>query len=327
MGAHEELTVQAGDARLAGTVTLPDAAPPPDRGGRFPSVLLLPSWLPRDRDGGYDRRSHPTWFAPATPAQPGLLARLAAALANRGVASLRCDPRGCGASEGTWEAVDLFTRIDDARDMVAAMRSHGRMDLRRMGIVGHGEGAALAVSVAISDPAIGALTLVGAGARSYRDLLRRAVGARARAPAASPHAIVQAIDRWSEEIIEQAERRESATTVWLTRNDTVRLALAGVEQAMHTPTRALVTMLHRSVTLVHGELDTWSHPDESELLAESLRAAGNAPSLRIIAGVGHDLAGVSDSVVDEIAADLAARLLPRELPPVLLAIESMDATP
>jgi alpha-beta hydrolase superfamily lysophospholipase len=326
MAAREELTIQAGDAHLAGTLSLPDDPPPPDRGGRYPGVLLLPSWLPRDRDGAYDHVGHATWFAAADPGQTGLLARLADALARRGVASLRCDPRGCRASDGAWEEVDLFTRIDDARDMVAAMRSQGRIDLRRTGIIGHGEGAALAVSVAISDPAIGALTLIGAGARSYRDLLRRSVAARARAADASPHPIVAAIDRWSEEIIEAAERREAETTVWLTRGSSVRLALAGVEQAIHTPTRALVTMLHRSVTLVHGERDVWSQPDEAELLAEALGEAGTAPEMRLVPGAGHDLAEAPDAVIDEIAADVAARLLPRDLPPVLLAIEEMDAT-
>jgi len=45
-----------------------------------------------------------------------------------------------------------------------------------------------------------------------------------------------------------------------------------------------------------------------------------------VPGAGHDLAEAPDAVIDEIAADLAARLLPRELPPVLLAIEEMDAT-
>jgi len=326
VAVDEGLTIQAGEAQLAATLTLPDDPPLPDRGGRYPGVLLLPSWLPRDRDGGYDRRGHPTWFAAAGPEERPLLARLAHALARRGVASLRCDPRGCGDSDGAWESVDLFTRIDDARDMVAAMRSQGRIDLRRMGIVGHGEGATLAVSVAISDPAIGAVTLIGAGARSYRDLLRRSVGARARAAQPSPHPIVRALDRWSEEIVEEAERHEAEASVWLTRSDPVRIALAGIEQAIHTPTRALVTMLDRSVTLVHGELDAWSHPDESELLAGTLRAAGHAPASRLVPGAGHDLAEAPDAVIDEIAADLAARLLPRELPPVLLAIEEMDAT-
>ena len=43
------------------------------------------------------------------------------------------DPRGCGASEGTWESTSLFTRIDDARDMVSALRGHPELDLRRTG--------------------------------------------------------------------------------------------------------------------------------------------------------------------------------------------------
>ena len=58
-----------------------------------------------------------------------------------GVASLRYDPRGCGESDGAWEEVDLFTRIDDARDAIGAMRSRRELDLRRTAIVGHGEGA------------------------------------------------------------------------------------------------------------------------------------------------------------------------------------------
>lgn len=326
MAVTEELTIQAGDAQLAGTLTLPSSPPPDDRGGRHPGALLLPSWLPRDRDGAFDRGGHPAWFGAPEPGEDALLARLADALASHGVASLRCDPRGCGSSEGAWETVDLFTGIDDARDMVAGMRSQPRIDLRRMGIVGHGAGAGLAVPVAVSDPAIGALTLIGACARPYRDLLRRSVGARARGGRMSPHPIVRAIDRWSEEIIEGAERHEAAITLWLTGDDTIRLSLAGVEQAIHTPNRALVTMLHRSVTLVHGARDAWSDPDEAELLAEALRAAGNDPTLQLVADAGHDLAEAPDTVIDEMAADLAARLLPRELPPVLLAIEEMDAT-
>ncbi len=63
-----------------------------------------PSWLPRDRDGDWDRAGHPAWFAPRRTDRPdGLFARLADALATRGVASLRYDPRGCGESDGAWE--------------------------------------------------------------------------------------------------------------------------------------------------------------------------------------------------------------------------------
>lgn len=322
MPRDEELRVRAGEATLAGTLTLPDDPPPPDRRGRYPNVLLIPSWLPRDRDGALDRASHAEWFARG-PMPHGLLGRLAAALASRGVATLRCDPRGCGASDGAWESTSLFTRIDDARDMLAAMRSHGTLDLRRTGVVGHGEGATPALSVAIGDPAVSALTLVGAAARSQRDVLRRGVAQRSRHGVDRQHPIVAAIDRVSEELIERAERREPSMRVRLDAETSVRLELAALEQAIHTPNLALVTMLHRSVTLVHGSDDAWAAPDESELLLAALREAGNEPALHLVPSAGHDLAEAADELVGQLAADLVARLVPRELPPVLAAIEEM----
>jgi acetyl esterase/lipase len=82
-------------------------------------------------------------------------------------------------------------------------------------------------------------------------------------------------------------------------------------------------MLHRSVTLVHGTDDRWAHPDESELLAAVLAEAGNAPRRRLVPGASHDLAEASDQLIGELADDLASRLEPRDLPPVLLAIEEM----
>lgn len=319
----EEISVRAGDVQLSATLVLPDAQAP-DGGGRYPNALLLPSWLPRDRDGDYDSRGHPGWFAPrAEGAQAGLLARLAAALATVGVASLRADPRGCGTSEGTWEDATLFAKIDDARDLLAAMRGRPELDLRRSGIIGHGEGAGIAIAVAIGDPAVSALTLIGASARSWRDTLRRAAAARGRAGSEHDHPIVAAIDRWSEDLIERAERRETHLTLPLRGGGTARLALAPIEQAIHTPSLALATMLHRSVALVHGESDSWSDPDEMALLAGALADADDAPQARLLPGVGHDLAEASDAVIGELATDLASRLVPVELPPVLLAIEEM----
>ncbi|TMB57105.1 MAG: alpha/beta hydrolase [Chloroflexi bacterium] len=322
MSRSEELRVSAGKVNLAGTLTLPDEPALPDRRGRYPNVLLLPSWLPRNRNGTYDRASHPTWFSPA-PLPPGLLARLAEALAGHGVASLRCDARGSGDSEGSWEQADLFTRIDDARDMLGAMRGHGALDLRRTGIVGHGEGAGVALAVAIGDPAVSALTLIGAAARSWRDVLRRAVAARGRDGGDRRHPIVAAIDRWSEDLIERAERREGSFELYLGRGERVTMALAGIEQAINTPPLALATMLHRSVGLVHGTDDLWVDPDESRLLAAAFGGEG-AVQPRLVSNAGHDLDEASDELIDELAADLAARLVPRELPPVLVAIDEME---
>ena len=315
MAGPEEVRFPAGDATLAGTLQLPVGS------GRHPGVLLLPSYLARDREGRWDRGGHPAWFARGEAR--GLLARLAEALAGCGVASLRYDKRGCGRSEGTWQQVDLFTLIDDARDALGWLRGRRDIDLRRTGIVGHGEGAAIAMSVAIGDPVVGALTLVSAAARSLRDVLRRGVAERARTGTDREHPLVAGIDRAAEELIEAADRREPMRAVHLPRAGVVELNLAAWEQAIHTPPIALASMLHRSVTQVHGDADAWVDADESRLLLGALAGSEDAPRLRLIPGAGHGLDEAGDPLIEELAQELAARLLPRDLPPVLLAIEGM----
>jgi uncharacterized protein len=320
MPRTEELRISAGEATLLGSLTLPDSPPPVDRRGRYPNVLLLGSWLPRDRDGGYDHVGHPGWFAQPAPKVPGLLFRLAGALSELGVATLRYDPRGCGASDGDWATSPLFARIDDARDAIGHLRSRRDLDLARTGIVGHGEGALIAMSVAIGDPAVGALTLVGATARSFRDVLRRAVAERARRQPPR-HSILAALDRASEELIERAARNES-TTVLRVGDEAVMIDLRAWQQAFATPPFALATMLHRPVSLVHGIDDEWSHPDESRLLEAALLGGGNQPARRLVANAAHDLQEADDRLIEELASELADRLQPRPLPPVLLAIDS-----
>ncbi len=299
---------------MAATLTLPDGD------GRLPWALLVPSWLPRNRDGAWDRQRHPNWYAPMrTDAPAGLSARLAAALSEQGVASLRYDPRGCGQSDGTWAQADLFTRIDDARDAIGAMRSRRELDLRRCSIVGHGEGAVIATSVAIGDPAIGAVGLIGPSARSMRDVLRRGAAVRSRSGADREHPAVDALDRSVEELIERAERREPAMSLQIG-EEAVDLRLAAWEQAFHTPVLALVTMLHRNVVIAHGTADAWADIDESRLLEATLRDGGNETVLFEIRGAGHDL---DDADIRGFADALAVRMEPRELPPVLVAIEQM----
>jgi uncharacterized protein len=323
MPRSEDIRLRAAEVTLAGTLTLPDG----EVAGRLPWALLVPSWLPRGRDGDWDRVGHPGWFTPVDgPPSTGLLARLADALATRGVASLRCDPRGCGESGGDWAASNLFTRIDDARDAIGAMRSRRELDLRRTAIVGHGEGAVIAMSVAIGDPAIGAVGLVGPPARSLRHVLRRGVAERARTGVDREHPIVTALDRAAEELIERAVRREPQMPLRVG-DASVRLALAGWEQGIHTPALALATMLHRHVVIAHGECDAWAHPDESRLLSGVLSDAGNRPVLQLVPGAGHDLAEAEDDRIGAFADALIAGMEPRELPPVLLAIEEMTVDP
>ena len=69
------------------------------------------------------------------------------------------------------------------------------------------------MSVAIGDPAIGAVGLIGPPARSLRDVLRRGVAERSRTGVDREHPLVAALDRVAEELIERAERREPTMAV------------------------------------------------------------------------------------------------------------------
>ena len=96
-----------------------------------------------------------------------------------------------------------------------------------------------------------------------------------------------------------------------------------IDKLVREPTLALATMLHRNVVLAHGSEDAWSNADESRLLAQVLADAGNDPVVHLVDGAGHDLSEADDAVIGAFAEALAGRMEPRELPPVLVAIEEM----
>jgi predicted esterase len=82
-------------------------------------------------------------------------------------------------------------------------------------------------------------------------------------------------------------------------------------------------MLHRNVVLAHGTEDAWADADESRLLAHVLADIGNEPELQLFEGAGHELAEASDQRIAAFSNALVARMEPRELPPLLVAIEEM----
>lgn len=136
---------------LAGTLTLPDGP------GPYPAVLVLNGSGPLDRDAN-TRRLRMELGAP-----------LAAALAANGIASLRYDRRGVGATPGNWRATGF---VDNRRDAAAAVRALAeRADIRAVGVVGHSEGAVHAMSLG-SHPQVRAVVLLAGFARLGEDALR-----------------------------------------------------------------------------------------------------------------------------------------------------------
>ena len=109
---------------LAGTLTLPKGS------GPFPSVILIAGSGPHDRDESL--AGH----------RPFLI--IADALTRRDIAVLRYDKRGIGGSTGS---VDNSTTLDFAGDTQAAinyLKSRKEIDVKKIGLLGHSEGAMIA---------------------------------------------------------------------------------------------------------------------------------------------------------------------------------------
>jgi pimeloyl-ACP methyl ester carboxylesterase len=97
---------------------------------------------------------------------------LAGHLAERGFDSLRYDKRGVGQSEGDFWTAGLADNAADVMAAVEFLRTHGAGERSRIFLLGHSEGAYLAVRVAAKTPDLGGVVLLAGGARPGEEELR-----------------------------------------------------------------------------------------------------------------------------------------------------------
>jgi pimeloyl-ACP methyl ester carboxylesterase len=149
-----DMTIATDDGTpLVGTLTLP-AGP-----GPYPAVLLLHGSGPLDRDGNTRR-------LPMNLGRP-----LADALAAQGIATLRYDRRGAGATPGTWQATGFTDNYQDAASALHVLAAHPDVRPDAVGVVGHSEGALHAMALAARHEVRAAVLLAGY-ARPGEDALR-----------------------------------------------------------------------------------------------------------------------------------------------------------
>lgn len=118
----------AAKLKLAGMLTVP-AGP-----GPFPAVVLLSDTGPQDRDAGQqDYR---------------MFGQLADYLTRRGIAVLRFDDRGVGKSGGDYRTATTVDLVGDAQAALNFLRSRPLIDPQHVGLLGHGEGANVALLAA-----------------------------------------------------------------------------------------------------------------------------------------------------------------------------------
>ena len=128
---------------------------------RFPTVAFFSGSGPQDRD--------------EDTVGPGgvklsVFKSMAIALAESGVASVRCDDRGTAQSTGVFEQATLSTFVRDAEAVVRAVRLRPDVDGARFGLIGHSEGAVVVPVVARAEPKIRGVLLMAAPGRPIPDI-------------------------------------------------------------------------------------------------------------------------------------------------------------
>jgi len=163
----EDVFVPALGFNLAATITKPA-----QMSGRVPAIVLIGGSASTDRD--------------ETVSGVPLFGELAGQLAAAGYMVLRYDKRGLGQSGGRPEAATLTEYAADAQAAVAWLAKRKDVDKNRIAIVGHNEGAAVALLAARDKKIKAAVLISGAGTTGYELILeqqRRALDALALPPA------------------------------------------------------------------------------------------------------------------------------------------------
>ena len=141
---------------LAGTLTLPKGA---SRSRPVGAIVTVTGSGPQDRDENIGLEG----FRP--------FRQLADALGRRGIAVLRMDDRGTGASGGTFKGSTSADFAEDVRAGLAYLRTRSEIRADRLGVLGHSEGAVIAPMVAEKEPALRAIVLLAGIAQPGRTAL------------------------------------------------------------------------------------------------------------------------------------------------------------
>jgi pimeloyl-ACP methyl ester carboxylesterase len=147
----DSITLETPTGKIAGTLLVPASA---SAGARVPIVVIIAGSGPTDRNGN----------SPLLPGANNNLKLIAEGLASRGIASLRYDKRGVGASAGamvTEAALRFDMYADDAAVWIRRLRTDPRFST--VTVVGHSEGSLLGMLAVQRAGADAYVSIAGAG--------------------------------------------------------------------------------------------------------------------------------------------------------------------
>jgi pimeloyl-ACP methyl ester carboxylesterase len=276
----EAVPIPASGFNLASTITKPAKA-----SGPLPAVVLIGGSGPTDRD--------------ETVAGIPVFGQVARDLVAAGFFVVRYDKRGVGQSGGRAESVTLSDYAEDARSVVEWLKKRKDVDKKRIALVGHSEGALIALLTAarerddvaavvtIAAPSTNGAALVLEQQRHLLELMKVDETERKSKIALQEriNAAVVGSGTWDEV---PANMRRQAETPWFQSF----LALEPADALKDTGQPLLV---------VQGELDTQVPPYHADKLAELARARKRKADVQVlkVPGINHLLVPAKTGEVDE----------------------------
>jgi len=287
----ENVLVPALGFNLAATITRPAGVPP-----KAPAIVLIGGSGPTDRD--------------ETVAGVPIFGQLAGQLAGAGFMVLRYDKRGVGQSGGRPEAATLSDYADDARAAVTWLSKRKDVDRHRIALVGHSEGAAVALLTAAREKKVKAVVMIaGPGTTGYDLILeqQRHVLDGMKITPADRDARIALQRRLMDAVVSgtgwegiQPQMRASADTPWF------RSLL------LFDPAKA-IAKVKQPLLVIRAERDTqvpMHHGDTLAALANRRRKA-RPTELVTLDGVNHLLVPAKTGEVGEYASLAGSSITPR----------------
>jgi pimeloyl-ACP methyl ester carboxylesterase len=279
----EEVFIPAIGFNLAGTLTKPAGL-----SGRGPAVVLVGGSGPQGRD-------EKVFGIP-------ILGQIAGAVADAGFLVVRYDKRGVGRSGGRIENVTLADYADDVLSVVQWLKGRTDVDPVRIAVVGHSEGAVVAMIAGSRDKRVTALGLLAGAGQTGRDvtLLQQAHElAKLTESEASKKAKVDLELRVIAAVIKGTgwegvppEVRRQAETPWFR------------SWLLFDPAQAM-RKINQPVLILQGALDTQIPPSQADRLETLGRLRKKLPPAAtrkiVVAGVNHLLVPATTGEVEEYA--------------------------
>jgi pimeloyl-ACP methyl ester carboxylesterase len=296
----EAVVIPASGFNLGATITTPRKGDAPAAAKapqtRMPAVILLSGSGTGDRDG----------FVPGFPT----LAQLAASLADAGVLSVRYDKRGHGQSGGRSESATLLDYAEDARSVVRWLQQRKDIDPRRIAVVGHSEGAWVALMAGARERRIAAVASIAGAATTGAQLMleqqQQALGQMTLTPEEREQKIAlqkqiqtAVITGKGWEGISRDERR-AADTPWF-------------HSVLTFDPATVIKDVRQPLLFVHGDLDRQIPVSHADRLADLARKTSDSKSVEvvIVKGVNHLLVPATTGDVSEYIS-LATRDLSKD---------------